>query len=319
MIRAMPSGSVRRALRTRAFGLDLRFDSFDPPGAWAERREGADDVVLAAASVDEMEADWSGLAAPGWEATIDGADFAVERGVAGDHRFSRDGRALAVLDPAAASVLCAIDDGGRGTGNWRALLDSVLFSVALLRGLEALHAGAVVIGERALAISAGPGGGKSTLLAELIDEGAALLSDDVVALSPRPGERPIAHPGPPLMTVPSTLRRPPGEPFADLGEELWRAVPTVAAPLPLGAIVLLDRSGEGAPRLEAVERPLAPLLAGLLNFPRTAEREGARFDLAATLAESVPIRRLRASAEAAPSELAATLRAEDFDTDPRHH
>jgi hypothetical protein len=307
-------------LRSRAFGLDLRFDSLAPPGAWAERLGEGDDVVLAAAGAAELETSWSGPAEPGWEATIDGAAFLVERGVAGDHRFSRDGRSLALLDAAAATVLCAIDEETERTADWRALLDSVLFSVALLRGLEALHAGAIVVGDRAVAIAAGAGGGKSTLIAELIGEGAELLSDDVVAISPGPTEEPpIAHPGPPLMTAPSTLRRPPGERLADLGDELWRTVPVAEAPLPLGAIVLLDRAGDGAPRLEPVERPLTPLLAALLNFPRTPERERARFELAAALAETVPIRRLRAAAAATPAEMVATLRAHDFDTDPRHH
>lgn len=304
-------------MRTRAFGLNLRFDSLAPPGAWAERTGGADDVVLAAAAAAELEEAWSGFAEPGWGATIDEVPFAVERGASGDHRFRRDGRTLAHSSAAGDAILCEVGDGG--AGEWRALLDSVLFSVALLRGFEALHAGAVVLEGRAVAIAAGAGGGKSTLLAELVDEGAELLSDDVVVLRPGAGRPPAAHPGPPLMTVPSALRRPPGELLADLGEEIWRAVPATAAPAPLGAIVLLDRSARGSARLEPVERPLAPLLSALLRFPRTPERERRRFELAAALAETVPIRHLSAGAEASPAQLAATVRNLDFDADRCRH
>ncbi len=310
--------SVTRRLRTHAFGLDLRFDSLAPPGAWAERAAGADDVVLTAATAAELEAAWSGLAEPGWEATIDAARFAVERGTAGDHRFLHDGRTLAHLSASAAVLLCAVGDGASAVRDWRVLLDSVLFSVALLRGHDALHAGAVALGDRAVAIAAGTGGGKSTLLAELVGAGTELLSDDVVVVGPGIEQPLPAHPGPPLMTVPSALQQSPGELLADLGEEAWRAVPVVATARPLGAIVLLHRDGEGAPQLEPVERPLAPLLSMLLNFPRTAEREGRRFELAAALAETVPIRRLRAGTEVPPAELAATVRTLDFDTDPGH-
>jgi hypothetical protein len=306
-------------LRARAFGLNLRFDSLVPPGAWSERAGDSDDVVLAAAAAAELEQAWSGLAELAWQATIDEVPFAVERGAAGDHRFRREGRTLAHLNAAADAMLCAVGEGDPGVGDWRALLDSVLFSVALLRGFEALHAGAVVLEGRAVAIAAGAGGGKSTLLSELVGEGAELLSDDVVALRPDGGRPPSAHPGPPLMTVPSALRRPSGELLAELGGEAWRAVPVAAEPAPLEAIVLLDRSDHGVARLEPVERPLAPLLSALLRFPRTPERERRRFELAAALAETVPIWRLSAGADVAAAELAATVRACDPDTDRCRH
>ncbi len=46
---------------------------------------------------------------------------------------------------------------------WRVVLDSVLFTVALLRGYEALHAGALATPGGVIAITAATGGGKSTL------------------------------------------------------------------------------------------------------------------------------------------------------------
>ena len=194
-------------------------------------------------------------------------------------------------------------------GRWRIVLDSILFSVALLHGFEALHAGAVVIDRGAIAIAARAGGGKSTLLAQLLACGCALLSDDVVVLEPRPDAAPRAHPGPPLMTVPTGATPLPGEEIFDLGEERWLAMPTVTAPAPLIAIVLLDRRPGATTSLGQIEEPLVQLLSSLLRFPSTPERERSRFNVAAELAARVPIWGLRADPTVTPSVLADLVRA----------
>jgi len=51
---------------------------------------------------------------------------------------NNDRCALTDLDVAGATLLCGVAGEEPNTG-WRVVLDSVLFSVALLRGLEALH------------------------------------------------------------------------------------------------------------------------------------------------------------------------------------
>ena len=84
------------------------------------------------------------------------------------------------------------------------MLDSVLFTVALLHGYEALHAGALATPEGAIAITAFTGGGKSTLISELLARGLTLMTDDVLALAPSgPNGPPLAYAGPPLMTIPA--------------------------------------------------------------------------------------------------------------------
>jgi hypothetical protein len=299
-------GFVRlRAVLTRAFGLSLSFET-SPPGAWEARPAGELGLRLCAASREEIAAQWSGCDAVGWEARIDGAPFVAERGRDGDYRFAHGERSLHFLAADGQLLRSALAEG-EGPASWRVLLDSVLFSVALIRGREALHAGAVATERGAVAIVAGSGGGKSTLLAELLRGGGTLLSDDVVVLEPGVDGAPLAHPGPPLMTVPAPVRPLPGEPIAALGEERWVAVPVAPEPIPLAAVVLLNRHPGAATGLRALSDPLAVLLASLLAFPRTPERERARFELAAEIAARVPIWELAADPAVAPATLAHCL------------
>jgi hypothetical protein len=309
-----PCGLAREGLR--AFGLSLS-TSERPPGAWVQRpwiEPGLDLRIVEPAAIS---AHWSGSASIGWRARIDGAPFVVELGSAGDHRFVHGEHSVCHLAADGGLLRCA--PGGDGNGHytgggeaagWRVVLDSVLFSVALLRGYEALHAGAVATSAGAVAIAAGAGGGKSTLLAELIDRGQALLSDDVVALEPTREARPLAHPGPPLMTLPARASQDVGPVIASIADELWVAVPTHGEAIPLAALVLLDRRPGLSTELRPVGAPLVPLLSSLLAFPRTAERERARFELAGALASHTPAWRLTADPGVAPRILGELILAD---------
>jgi hypothetical protein len=284
----------------------------------------------------------------------------VQRGVAGDHRFvhgappDRSGvpaaetRAIHHLSADGAVLRCAPSDPADPAW-WRVVLDSVLFTVALLRGYEALHAGAIVTpdGSGAIAITAASGGGKSTLLSELLGRGLALLADDVVVLESRGAEAPLAHPAAPLMTVPAvrvpallgtagtpqapqTVQAPQtprarqtlqaqqapqsAQPICAIEDERWIAVPVHPDPLPLRALVVLDRRpasqlpepGSG-PVLQRIEDPLAPLLGSLMAFPTSAARQRARFELASVLAATTALWRLTADLTTPPDALADTL------------
>ncbi len=238
------------------------------------------------------------------------------------------------------------------------MLDSVLFTVALLRGYEALHAGAIAApndrgdegGRGAIAITASTGGGKSTLLAELLGRGLPLLADDVVVLESRgTAGPPLAHPAAPLMTVPAVrvqalvgamtpapadagetptsagdTTAPPGETpppgragtpqtICTIGDERWIAVPVHPEPLPLRALVVLDRRPSEQlppgpePTLERIEDPLAPLLGSLMAFPTSPERQRARFELASVLAATTALWRLTADLATPPEALADML------------
>lgn len=76
----------------------------------------------------------------------------------------------------------------------RPFLAQALPLAASLRGMEVLHASAVVTGGSAIAFTGHSGAGKTSLAIHLVDQGASLLADDVVALSVQPHGL-AAHPG----------------------------------------------------------------------------------------------------------------------------
>jgi hypothetical protein len=303
-----PQEGEARHTGLRAFGLSLRIAD-PPPGAWEERPLGAPLVHLRSATPRAVAESWSGLDAIGWKGVIDGAPFVGERGRAGDHRFVHEGRAVHHLCADATILLCGPDGDGEPL-RWRVILDSVLFSVALIRGYEALHAAAFATPVGAVAITAGTGGGKSTLLAELIRRGHALISDDVVVLEPRPDAPPLAHPGPPLMTVPRGAGDGLGTVIAPIGDERWVALAAQADAVPLAALVLLDRRPGATNGLHRIEAPLVALIGSLLAFPRQPERERARFELASALASHTAVWRLAADSRTDPRTLADLLLAD---------
>ncbi len=304
----------------RAFGLSVLTD-MPPPGAWVAVPLAEPVLHLRSSCAEEIAQRWSGFDAIGWEGTIDGAPFVVERGHAGDHRLvhgehpdprgapTAGTRAVHHLSADAAVLRCAPPDLDELTW-WRVVLDSALFTVALLHGYEALHAGAIATPEGAIAITATTGGGKSTLLSELLNDGLTLVTDDVLVLESRGEDAPLAHPGAPLMTVSVNTHPPPGAPIASIAEERWMSVRAHRQALPLSALVVLNRRMGLATSLHRAHNPLAVLIGSLLRFPRVPERERARFELAAALAAHVPIWELSADPRVTPAALARLLREE---------
>jgi hypothetical protein len=318
-----------------AFGLSLLAD-VTPPGAWEARPIREPSLqIRSSVTAQAIEDSWSGLQAIGWDGVIDGAPFVVERGLEGDHRFvhgaqpnqngtpldgsgtpSNTTRAVHHLSPDASVLQCAPSDPADPSW-WRVVLDSVLFTVALLQGYEALHAGALATPDGAIAITAASGGGKSTLLTELLGRGLELMADDVLVLESRGTQPPLAHPAAPLMTIPATRiftlgQTSPPETISSLEDERWIAVPVHPEPLPLKALVVLDRrpglrlSGLNT-ILEKIEDPLAPLMGSLMYFPRSPERQRTRFELASVLASKTALWRLTADLDTPPDVLADTL------------
>jgi hypothetical protein len=301
-----------------AFGLSLRSEG-PPPGAWQARPLHEPSLQIRFVTAAAIEDSWSGVAAIGWEGVIDGAPFVVERGIDGDHRFVHGTHPESVHHLSAdASVLqCAPPDPAEKSW-WRVVLDSVLFTVALLQGYEALHAGAIATPDGAIAITAASGGGKSTLLSELIARGQTLMADDVLVLEPRGTETPLAYPAAPLMTVPAIRLRTlgetvPPETICSIDDERWIAMRVHPEPQLLKALVVLDRrhrsqlSGSETSLLKKIDDPLAPLLGSLMNFPSTPERQRKRFELASALAAKTALWRLTADLDTPPDILADAL------------
>jgi hypothetical protein len=203
------------------------------------------------------------------------------------------------------------------------LLGPVFGVVLRLRGLPALHASAVAIGGRALALCGPAGAGKSTTAAALAGRGHRLVADDVLALREE-GGRIAAQPAyPHLRLWPDVVA-----PLFGTGAELppltpnWdkRLLRLDAAfhpdPLPVGAVYLLDaREGDvRAPRLEPM-RGAEAVLALVANayagwFPaRTAQAR--ELETLGRLARTVPVVRVTPAADPARlGELCARLEAD---------
>ena len=203
-----------------------------------------------------------------------------------------------LVAPDGSELLC---DPEPGSAEWATLIPAqALPLAATLRGLEVLHASGVVVGGRAVLFAGAPGAGKSSLAAALLHRGAALLSDDTVALELRDGAL-IAHPGAALLHLQAAEHdRLSARERAVLGAPATfphkrRFHPRVSAsPAPFGGLFLLERATHGPPveRLAAVD-PFA-LLASTFNLSvRTPERLVRHLDLAAALAATERIYRLR--------------------------
>jgi hypothetical protein len=177
-----------------------------------------------------------------------------------------------------------------------------------LRGLLTLHAAAVEVAGRAVALVSRHGGGKSGLAAGMITSGAFLLTDDVLALEERDGFWEV-RPSYPMM------RMWPDEAEFFFGD--YAGLPRVQresekrsvmvgeggfgrfqeASRPLACIYLATRvEGAEAVEIQPVSRSEALIELVRHSFsPRLVEAVGlqpARLDRLARLVRSVPVRRL---------------------------
>ncbi len=153
-------------------------------------------------------------------------------------------------------VLCQAGSGG--TDAWqRLLIAQVLPFAAVLRGLEVLHASAVVVDQTAVAFLGPSGAGKTSLALALCRRGADFLADDVLALEKADGEL-VGHPG----TAVAGADRAEADRLLRTGElesrevlatndrEKIVRVQNTAEPAPLRSMFFLDRRPDG---------PTAPL------------------------------------------------------------
>jgi hypothetical protein len=190
------------------------------------------------------------------------------------------------------------------------LLDTVLFSVSLVRGGVALHASAVELTGGAVAVVSATGSGKTTLAAELIRRGGRLLCDDILFLRAEEGAISGA-PGPPLMNLPL------GAEIAgvttkidhfDDEPESWVSVARRSPePVRIAAVFFLHRGEQhtGAQVRELDATPI-PLFEHLVYLPHLPGGE-LRFELAADLASTTPMFDLEADLAAAPAQLAGLV------------
>jgi hypothetical protein len=297
MVQTSPAPEV---LRTdyRLFGMPVS-STLRLPGAWAFAPAVTDATVVRTADLPP----WAGTAEGGWRGTSDGRPFRVERSRSDEHRFSHGARPLFHLSADRMTLFSAPDEI-RDLRWWRLLMDSVLFTVSLLRGNESLHAGAVATPSGGVAILSPSGTGKSTLVGQLLGAGHSLITDDVLFLEAA-GNEVLAHPGPPLMTLPAERAGSFGSQIGKTEDEIWLSVPVATEPVALRRLVLLDRRPASPVSMCRLKEPLLPLLTHFLGFPQVPERELARFVLASAVARASETWHLIADTETSPEQLAA--------------
>lgn len=192
------------------------------------------------------------------------------------------------------------------------LLGPVMGFVLRLRGTVCLHASAVGIADRAIALVGLPGAGKSTTAAAFACAGYPVLSDDVVALADK-GLEFLVQPGYPRVNLwPDSVRGLFGSENA-----LPRITPTwgkryvplgknshhfASSPLPLGAIYILDRRDASmtAPIIEEVPRKeafMALVANTYVNYLLDRGMRRTEFDVLSRVVSGIPIRRVQIPAE----------------------
>lgn len=178
-------------------------DSDTPPGLPESSQPGAADVVCrtgaasifldaaAQAQLDRRSDSWHRYAV-----LADGSTYVAWEDV-GEFIVSADG----------ARIDCRRKGGSSADAFAVYMLGQALSFALVQRGLEPLHATAVVVDDRAIAFLGGSGFGKSTLAASFIEAGGHLLTDDLLVLR-RGADGYLALPGPPRIKLfPAVARR----------------------------------------------------------------------------------------------------------------
>ena len=233
----------------------------------------------------------------------DGA-YLVEAPGHGMHVVSPDGvRITSVLAPHAP-------------WNWQRLfVAQALPLAASMRGLELLHASAVSIDGRVVALTAPSGAGKTSIAMHLVARGATLVTDDVLALDATRATVRV-HPGARLMNADrhelATVGKGRERLGAELGsdEKVYLRPQLEREPLPLSALYRLVRQPSGsAARVveEAPPHPAALLGTTFLPFLTTPPRLTRHLDLASWLARSVRVFVLQVPSDLSARGTAAVL------------
>lgn len=213
-----------------------------------------------------------------------------------------------LVAPDGRRIACHPLDGASRAAFHTYLLGQVLSFALLKRGIEPLHATAVVVGGRAAAFVGGCGQGKSSLGAAFLRAGHALLTDDLLVVRSE-GRRAVAYPGPPRIKLYRGVARrllgareggPPMNPFtAKRVIPLARGGTRAASdPVPLGAIYVLAPPARQR-RRRIVIRHLSPRRACLELLRHTFNpivvdpgRLRRQLALAARLARRIPVKSL---------------------------
>jgi len=184
------------------------------------------------------------------------------------------------------------------------LLGPVLGFVLLLRGVVSLHASAVVVDSKAVALIGPAGSGKSTTAAAFASRGFTILADDVVTLDDREDQFLVRPSYPCIRLWPASVKALYGSEshlprltpnwdkrYLDLSDQFQQK------PLPLSAIYVLgERSDQpAAPFFAPLDRPAAllSLIANTYtNYLMDKRMQARQFDLLGRVLANVPVRKV---------------------------
>lgn len=296
------SGARPTAIRARAFGLDIE-SGFELPGFEdCSVLGGPRPLRIDLGDEAELDARWDGtegeriseITAPDDGRPLVRIDAAPGRGF----RVWAEEFGKAWLADDGREVLCCPVD--RPAWRWqRYLTGQVLPFVAVLQGLEVFHSSVVVVGDRAVAVVAHSGSGKTSLALNMALQGRPFLADDVAVME-LAGDSVTVHPGVGLSNVRHAAeelarrveREGLGRPLGKTPHETRVALRRHDETVRLGAMFFLQRVREG--REAKLERlsPVDPrlILAGTFNLVlRQPERLLRQLDVCSLIASSAAL------------------------------
>jgi hypothetical protein len=301
----------------RTFGIELGL-SFEAPALRQGQVEAADDTTeLELVYASSLEHGWRDAEARplGWMPDGDGGALIEIR----EHEslgvmFTAGAHGRYLIGPGARHVACAPP----AVAEWywqRMLIGQVLPLVAALRGLHVIHASAVSLGDRAIAIAGAPGAGKSTLALEFALRGRSLLAEDVLALR-LDGDRVMAEPGVSLVNLrPSSdaerLVETAGLPVLGRSHKIHVDLPRTPHALPVSGLYLLEPDAPAGPSVEPLQAPSPRDLIGTAFVPYLSRAEHLlrHLEVAAAVARTATVARVRVGRDVPAAELADRIEA----------
>ena len=229
------------------------------------------------------------------------------------YRFVYGDGTQIVIDARGTQVWAQGADGACVEDTATYLLGPALGFLLRLRGVTCLHASAVAIDGKAVAIVGDAGMGKSSTAAAFAQLGCAVLTDDVAPLNDHGARFEIAPAYPRIRLWPDSVMALFGDAdglpritpswekrYLELGNSKFEFA---REPLELGAVyVLAARIGDVAPRIERLDARNALMALVAESYARRcldASQRAGEFDVLARLVQHVPVRRLHPCADIA--------------------
>jgi hypothetical protein len=318
-VRASPPADRSGPRSARAFGLvvggGLRLDSLVAAPAG-----GPPDTRVERAPRHVLEAHWrTGRPRPLLERRVagGGVGLTVQHDEEAGYRVWAPRHGTWIVAPDGSTVTGSPPSGPRW--RWeRLVLAQALPLAALLQGVELLHAGAVCLGDRAVAFLGPSGAGKTTIATQLVARGARLLTDDVLAVTTE-GTTVWGHRGGAVARIDAAaIRRMSPAQRAALGDieargAKWHVRPPAGpARARLDALYVLTPGADDAAVAIRPVRPADPgilLGSAFLPYVDAGDRLRRQLDVVAAIAATVPLHAVDAGRRAGPSAAAEAVMA----------